>query len=333
MILLFYLRKILHSVLKYFEQSVFRIIGANLYTQLRFLKCDPYFISFFKKRPSPVQIYNLDGHKYTCGFADRLRGIISIYAWAKANELPFRINHETPFHLEDYLVPNKIDWQLKENELSYNVIYSNPIVMMDYTKGKRLPFLCKKRQHHFYANINALPIINEHYKKNYSYTELFQELFKPSCKVSNALEPYSKYIDEGYISISFRFMQLMGDFVDVCGSTLDECGREKLVKDCMKFVTSLHEKHLDIKYVLVTSDSETFIDIVKKLPFVFVIPGKIGHIGFNSDADATLKMIIDFLMISRAKKAYMGYTGQMYKSHFAESAAEITGIPYESVNF
>lgn len=128
-------------------------------------------------------------------------------------------------------------------------------------------------------------------------------------------------------------MQLMGDFKDVCGSVLDDNGQKDLATRCLAFIERIHKAHPETKNVLITTDSMKFAEEAKKMNYVFVVPGKIGHIGYSDDYEVHLKMIIDFLLISKAKKAYMGYSGEMYKSHFAESAAEITGIPYENIHF
>ena len=86
-------------------------------------------------------------------------------------------------------------------------------------------------------------------------------------------------------------------------------------------------------YVLVTTDSITFLHEAEKLNFVFTIPGKIGHIGYHSEDDVQIKTMLDFYMISKAKKAYLGCSGDMYKSNFAKSAAMTTNIPYEEIIF
>lgn len=312
---------------------VYKFFGRNIQQQLGFIS-SLYYFSLKEKTPSPLQVYSLDSRTtYACGFADRLRGMITTYAYAKATGLPFRIDHRLPFQLEEFLVPNQIDWRTKPEELSYNLLHANPIVMLDYTKGERLLKLSKNRQHHYYSNINAIALINKHYGTHFTYSQLYDELFKPSELLSDAMQPYEKYIQEGYISISFRFLQLMGDLVDVCGKTLSEEEQQKLTTKCIEFVENMHAQHSDIKHILVTTDSIKFLNAVNQLPYVFIIPGRIGQIAFRSDSEINLKMFLDFSLISKAKKAYMAYTGDMYKSHFAQSAAETTGIPFESIGF
>lgn len=320
--------------MKLLAQIIKLCFGENIMTELSFIK-KYYYLSFKVKENNklPYVIYTLDGKTFQCGFADRLRGIITTYAYAKANNLEFRIDHEVPFRIQSFYSPNQVNWEIRDNEKSYNLLQASPVVMLDYTKGKRLPYLSKHRQHHFYSNINAIDFINQHYGTSYTYHGLFNELFKPSDTLIEAVEPFKTYVEEGYISISFRFLQLMGDFKDVCGKTLPEQEQELLINKCLDFIEEIHNNNPGVPYVLVTSDSEKFQARAAKLDNVFIIPGKIGHIGYCSSDDAHLKTMLDFYMISQAHKAYMGYTGDMYKSHFAESAAETTGISYEAVKF
>lgn len=309
-----------------------RLIGENKLSEYNLAR-KFYIFSLDFHRAFPVAIYSLDGKLFTNGLADRLRGMISVYAYAKCNAIPFRINHQTPFPLEDYIVPNIYDWTFQKHEYSDNLLYANPICLMDYTKGYRMFFLNSHRQHHFYTNIDCLSLLNKRYKKQYTYSQLFQELFKPSSLLQSQVDICEKSLGNNYISISFRFMQLMGDFKDIRGLILDDSDRADLIERCIGLIYSLKERHSEVLKILVTSDSMTFMHAIANIPFVYQIPGVIGHIGHVDNSSANLKTFLDFWMISLAKKAYMGYTGDMYKSNFAKSAANSTGILYEELEF
>ena len=54
------------------------------------------------------------------GLADRLRGIISIYEVCKELDIDLKIVFNHPFNLTDFLIPNKIKWDIKSDELNYN---------------------------------------------------------------------------------------------------------------------------------------------------------------------------------------------------------------------
>ena len=309
-----------------------KILGDNIYHELILIKKNYYFSLDRFLRRKPIAIYLLDNRSFNHGFADRLRGMISVYAYAKANNIPFRIEHIVPFDLNTFFVPNQYDWNIKEGEISFNLLYSNPIVMRNYTRGYRMLRLSKNRQHHFYLNIDTIDIINTHYKTNYNYTSLFNELFKPSDFLLSQVKQYEKYIKDGYVSISFRFLQLMGDFEDIMGETLPVDEQYVLMNKCRNFIDTIYHK-TNSKWILITSDSQKFINSLSSISYVFTIDGEIGHIGFSSSFETYIKTFMDFYMISQARKVFMGYTDKMYKSHFAESAAMTMGVQYESIRF
>lgn len=292
-----------------------------------------YHFGSVKEKVKPMAIACLDGRTVTSGFADRLRGMITIYAYAQQMKIPFRIEHIEPFKLQDYFVPNKYDWLLKEGEKSLNLFYANPIFLRQtsfcHCKGKRLLWVKKKRQHHFYTNANYLGIINKKYHTDYQFGNLFQELFKPSPLLQEYVDKYGQELGNEYISVSFRFMQLMGDFKDCYGDVLNEEDKKILIKKSLKVIEDLHNHNN--KKVLVTSDSQSFIDEAKKLNFVYVIPGEIGHIGFSKGTDVYMKTFLDFYMISQASHVYMAHSGKMYRSNFAPTAAKSNNVPYDEI--
>lgn len=289
--------------------------------------------SFSFRKAKPIIIYDHDSRFNDNGLADKIRGMISTYAFTKATGRKFRINHIQPFRLEDFFVPNQTDWLLKDGELSYAWFNSWPVIMLDFEKGERLPKYNGKRQYHFYTNVDLLPVVNDYYGTNYTFGQLFNELFKPSDYLLVSLKPYQDKIDKGYVSVSFRFMQLFGDFKDVRGNTLSDNEQEKLALKCLNFIEDIHIQNPDIPNVFVTSDSMKFMEYLYRLDYVISIPGEISHLGFSTSKEACLKTFIDYYLISKAKKAYLGYTGEMYKSNFARSAAEGAGVPFSAIEF
>ena len=293
-----------------------------------------YKVKLVKKDVPPIAIFCLDSRTENYGFADRLRGMVSCYAFAKAIGVPFRIEHINPFDLSEYFVPNSYDWLLKKGEKSFNLLYANPVFFCQNTPGIRSMRLFKtnnKRQHHLYTNAGYIKEVNEKYNKNYVFGDLFAELFKPSLHLENMVNEQKLQIGESYVSVSFRFMQLMGDFKDCRGEILSEEDKNDLLEKSLSIVMSLYEK--EQKTILVTSDSQTFIDAVSKLNYVYTIPGEIGHIGFSEDKRVTEKMLIDFCMISQAEHVYMAHSGKMYRSNFAKTAALSSNAPYTEISY
>lgn len=295
-----------------------------------------YRLSFRGQRASALVISCLDSRFDSTGFADRLRGMISCFAYAKAIGVPFRIEHISPFSLSTYLIPNQYDWLLGENEKSFNLLCANPVVIMQRKVGqrsRRLFHLSSKRQHHIYINSDYVKEINLHFKKEYLFSGLYSELFRPSLSLETILQPHRDKLRsaEGYISVSFRFMQLMGDFKDVRGETLSREEQLDLLGRSIEVIQQLYCK--EHKMVLVTSDSSFFINEVSKISYVYVVPGRIGHIGFSVGNEVAEKMFLDFLLISEADHVYMARSGKMYRSNFARTAALTRNVLYDEITY
>lgn len=320
------------SLLSRIRKSVF---SDNANREFRLVR-RYYRLNFKKQNASALVISCLDSRFDSTGFADRLRGMISCFAYSKAVGLPFRIEHVSPFILSDYLAPNHYDWILKENEKNYNLLYANPVVIMQRKAGQRsqrLFRLCTKRQHHIYTNYGFLNEINKLYNKEFRFCDLFQELFRPSSLLETRLNIHKERLHSsgGYISVSFRFMQLMGDFKDVRGDVLSKEQQLDLLGRSLEVIHQLHQK--ERKMVFVTSDSSFFIGEASKIGYVYVAPGRIGHIGFSTENDVTEKMFIDFMLISEADHVYMARSGKMYRSNFARTAALTRDIPYDEITY
>jgi hypothetical protein len=132
------------------------------------------------------------------------------------------------------------------------------------------------------------------------------------------------------VSITFRFQDLLGDlherYATELGSKED---KEDYISHCLSAIERVYEKNKDkISKVLVTADSQVFLEHAKKLPYVYVVPGEITHIDFAGDKGgiAHIKDFLDMFMISGANHVYFYSYGRMYgASRFAKTAALIGG--------
>ena len=82
------------------------------------------------------------------------------------------------------------------------------------------------------------------------------------------------------------------------------------------------------------SDSNIFVDSVKKDLNVYVIPGRILHVdNQNPDNDfEIMKPFIDFLLNIRSlKKVFFYKNKDMYPSGFPQYAAKVNNIPFERI--
>jgi len=144
-----------------------------------------------------------------------------MYKFSKEIGFDFRINFCYPYSLNEYLEPNLYDWNISDVEISYNSnctaylwLYSSYTYYMksceyeEIFQRKILNRFVKnnesKKQFHVYTN--------SEWTTGTEYALLFNELFKPSKKVQNILDLHKKTISKRYVSMTFRFQQLLGDF-------------------------------------------------------------------------------------------------------------------------
>ena len=140
---------------------------------------------------SVVNIY--DNNFYGGGLADRFKGIIASYHFAKQNNINYKLYFVSPFDLIDYLEPNLYNWQCSFNDIyefndNRNNIYLMSYDSTEYLKSKHKMYFNQiirnnsSNQLHFYTNSNCA--------YNLSYSKLFNELFKPSIRLSQSLKRF-----------------------------------------------------------------------------------------------------------------------------------------------
>lgn len=279
-------------------------------------------------------IYMADGRMPLGGLSDRLRGMVSLYNYCKLHNIPYAINFISPFSLTDYLEPNEYDWLISPEHISYVKGVSKPIYIRPYSikddidtssyVQKRLACLGRFQQLHVYSNITMQKEL---------FSTSFKELFKPSDDLQKEIDKNKVRIGERYISISFRFMALLGDFKDLDSKPLPEDEKKALIDKCISTIERIKIENKGINKVLVTSDSAFFIaTVTKQLDYVVVMSGEIAHMDHANGGKAHLRTFVDMMMIAGAEKAYVYATGPMYRnSSFAETAALIGGVDFNKI--
>lgn len=315
-----------------------KCIGENLYILLTSKLSYYRFLSKYYTRNNeiknvkPYVIYMADGRVIHGGLVDRLRAMVTLYVFSKKKGIDFKIHFSSPFSLSDYLEPNLYNWQINDNNISYNSCVSKAIVVKsnrideDKNLENRLGKDIGTVQLHVYTNA---------FSKSIDFKKEFAELFKPSDALNEAIAVNLSRLSNDYVSITFRFQQLLGDFKEGNYRILDDSDKTKLIGRCDHFVNEVRQKHSTINKILITSDSSSYLKHVKeKYDFVYIIPGEVLHVDYtDNDSDlAYMKSFVDLFMLSRAKKLYNFSTGAMYRdSGFAAFAATIGGKPYERV--
>lgn len=285
-------------------------------------------------------VYMADGLIHHSGFADRIRGILTLYDYCKKHGLDFRINFTDPFPLERFLIPASHDWRLMDGELSRNRKSSIPV----YVDKRRDEGDREKRwQEATYSYYFNKDFRQAHVYTNFDYAEerfasLFNELFRTSTLLERKLEETSSKLGKSYVSVSTRFLELLGDFKEPkpMVAPLSETERVALIDLCLSKIQDIHKSEChEGEKILVTSDSMSFLNAASKLDFVEIIEGKVAHISVkDSDREeADLKTMVDFLAISRARKSFLLQTGDMYLSNFSKRAAQIGCHEFVEVRF
>ena len=291
------------------------------------------------KHERAVVFMALNETTFSGGLSDRLRGIVSVYAECKRQRRPFRIVFE-PLHLEDYLAPNEYDWRIGEIEIDWDLTESHPCVLLTYHNDSH-----NRWQHfvqstvlrsYFRKHCLQLHVFTNMIPSDEEYRTLFHELFKPADDLQQLISYHLEKLGgkRNYISCTFRFRQLLGDFKEG-GDTLPAEQREAYIERCIETVKELHKQYGD-KNILVTADSSTFLSELKEksLPYVYVMPGKVVHLGFTADASKAvyMKSFLDMYMISFADTVYLVRDELMYHSGFPYRAALLGGANYEEVS-
>lgn len=230
-----------------------------------------------------------------------------------------------------FLVPNMYDWELKEGEFvrnrSVGFRFFNSYSHIDEDKDDYYSLLdSKKQQVHCYTNVT----IDEPHMHTY-----FCELFKPSYVLLAAIDKCHESVQRGggYVSITFRFQNLLGDLHERYATELTtKEEKEDYISHFLSAIEYVYQKNkANINKILVTADSQAFLERAKQLLYVYIVPGIITHIDFAGDKGGMnhIKDFLDMFMISGANHVYLYSYGRMYSaSRFAKTAALLGGKPY-----
>lgn len=294
-----------------------------------------------RNTPTPKAVVSVitDCH-YNPGLCDKLRAILSIYTLCKKKRIPFQIYWYFPFDLKEYLSPNRYKWDMSENEMKWdsNATYfevdRKPLLFQKTIDRRCVNYAIRRffnhkpecTQLHIYSN--AI-FGTRHFKKS------FDELFKPSPRLQDELDGHLKTIGGGYVSVSLRFMELLGDFKDqeAVSQSLPEDEQEALIERCMEQLKRIIHREAKGRRVFVASDSRKFLDRAATLPEVYTVPGDIVHVRYRGSEEAYMKTFVDLLLLRGADKRFLLKTGKMYNSGFPKFASWIGNHKFKLIEF
>lgn len=310
----------------------------RVYRILQLIK-DKYHIGLPSSKLEPSVVFMLDDSS-SAGLADRLKGMLSSYAFAKATGRRFYIYHHRPFEWSHFLIPNEYDWIAKDGDISFNLPKVRLVYLMD--KGlKSYRRLSKRKQLHIYTNLDFIDQINDEFHTDFSFSSLFKELFIVAPSLQEEVDNIILSLGN-YIAVNFSFHHLLtGDAPMFTGGVcLTDMEKEMLITNCIAQLNIIHDKFLDSK-ILVTSDTSLFVDKVSTLDYVYTTPGKNGFVFYNRKNESNIDIadnvmmntFLDFLVISHAHKIIMARNDIMYRSNYVRTAARIYNKPYEEIQF
>ena len=270
------------------------------------------------------------------GLCDKLRAILSIYSVCKKKGIPYHIFWDYPFNLCDYLIPNQYDWSINTED----VFWDSRVAVCEIERQPNLFFSRNIERHTVKTLIKTFKHLQLHIYSNTRFGECrfsksYDELFKPSPRLHDELSYHLNNIGGGYISVSLRFMELLGDFKDQedVSQSLPEDDQEALIERCMEQLKRIIHREAKGRRVFVASDSRKFLDRAATLPEVYTVPGDIVHVRYRGSEEAYMKTFVDLLLLRGADKRFLLKTGKMYNSFFPRFAAWIGNGKFELVEF
>ena len=287
-----------------------------------------------RKPPNQQFIQIIDGSSFHGGLTDRFKGIISSYLFCKINGIEFKILHTSPFELSLFLDTNQCNWQLNaNNQYTLNIFENKLIYLIGDPSIKRLTKLKSNKQIHCYSNRDITDKLNMFYNTDYTWGNLFLELFSPNQNLREEIDNCQIILGANYNSAVYRFQNLLGDFKEYNDVfELSNNLKIQLIQECKKSVIDLKNK-IGPENLLVTSDSKTFLETLHGIDGIIAFPRNVVHID-NSDgcSKATYqKSFLDFFLLSESKAIYSIGTPFMYNSDFPRYASKIHGIPFKRI--
>lgn len=278
-----------------------------------------------------------DGSIPAGGLVDRLRGIVSTYSLCQQTNRPYRLLFEHPFRLTDYLQPAAYNWTVTTRQLHYKpsqVAIEVSETLIDTPAERK----AQRRQLERAIRRNSQRQTHVYTNAAFSYDEdfpiRFNQLFKPSPRLEEALHQVCNKLGDSYIAVSARFRNLLDDFNEENYSEPLNTQRKQMLLDaCIRQLQELHTKHPGP--MLVCSDSTTFLQTAARLSFVHTISGTVSHIDNDRPQSYQYyqKTFLDFFVISRASHVFLLRHRLMYASGFPYCAALIGDKPFETIHF
>lgn len=268
------------------------------------------------------------------GFVDRLKGIVSFYEVSKILGHEFYIQFDDPFHLNLFLKPRKIDWNIDRKKVNWEPFKTKFLYLVNDFKSNPLDIIKHSKAKTFivYANIDYLKKICPEFTETIledKWRVNFNELFQKTDYLSHKLNLVEH---EKYISIHTRFTSLMGDFVDTTNKVLLEGEKKELLGRLQLKVKEIIQHTRYKCYAM--SDSINFLNFINENEPVYLVEGEPFHMDKfdgKSTLEKHLKTILDFFVIANSEAVYFLRINPMYHSSFSKYASIVGNKPFNLV--
>jgi hypothetical protein len=260
--------------------------------------------------------------------------MVSLSQIARDLGVTFKIHMTSPFDIYNLLQPNAYDWRLTPYE--EGLLYGRDATFCEQWAGNTQPDLqyleiTKKLRHAFRASqyVRCATNIN---LSGATYGVLFDKLFKPGPLLDSRVAHHLARLQSDYIAVTFRFQQLLGDFKEAGFQTLTVRDQRALIERCEAKLLEIYYKDAP-KCVLVTSDSQSFLNLMSKHSFVYFVQGPRFHVDYHSGTSPEdyVNSFLDYLLLVKAQKIYSVVIGPMYDSGFPYRAALHYGHPFQRI--
>lgn len=322
--------KLVKNLYRLFFKTELPISDTHLNTLIHILRKCQYKIGLFSKPKNSNRVIVYMSDEYgLAGLADRLRTIRTAYVCAAINNKSFYLYHHVKdCVLQEYLIPNEINWSIKKQEIDFCL--KNIALCYNY---RELPKCKYNRELHMY---NADGIISE--MKNagvyLQYTDhiVHQQLFRPSeylqTLIDNAMHTTGVRENE-YIAFHLRFLNFF-EQVEITGKVTATPQEQQMMIDTVHSVIEKVCHETGCRNVLIFSDSNSFLNATHP-DYIKHLPGTVGHISKHANKQITDKTFVDLYVMSKAKAIYSIRGENIYGGGFSREAAIIGNKPFIEV--
>jgi hypothetical protein len=246
----------------------------------------------------------------------------------------FYIQFDNPFNLSIFLEPNKVDWNINKQAVTWQPLKTKFLYLMNDFDANPLVTIKNSNANTFivYANIDYLPkIYNELTQSDLEdkWRTNFNELFQKSPYLEKELRTIKT---KKYNCIHTRFTSLMGDFKDTTKITLTGNKKDALLSMLNLKIEEIVNQSKYKCYVF--SDSIQFLEFISKNQLAHIVDGVPKHMdNFNEEStlESHLKTILDFFLIANSETIYFLKIDPMYHSSFSKYASIVGNKPFKTI--